>query len=94
MKSFVIRAYTPPIPSLPSFPPFFLFFFYIFSLNSISSSQALDMEGTQLKKMAAYRAELDAEREAMLAKVVNGVVDEMNCNRSVDDVLCLACVCR
>jgi len=52
------------------------------------------MEGTQLKKMAAYRAELDAEREAMLAKVVNGVVDEMNCNRSVDDVLCLACVCR
>jgi len=32
--------------------------------------QALDMEGSQLKKMAAYRAELDAEREAMLAKVV------------------------
>lgn len=31
--------------------------------------KALDMEGTQLKKMAAYRAELDAERESMLARV-------------------------
>ena len=49
-----------------------LFLFVSFSIFLYFSffKDALDMEGTQLRKMQEYRKQLDEEREASLNKVL------------------------